>query len=66
MKGLLIVILDVFSILGLTVFAYMQRHYYALGGEVILICGILSISLLLTSEKKQHKKQHRFWLKIES
>ena len=60
MKGLLIVILDVFSILGLTVFAYMQRHYYALGGEVILICGILSISLLLTSEKNNIKSSIDF------
>ena len=52
MKGLLVVLLDIASILALSIAAYQQRHCYAVGGEAVLICAILGLSLWAMAPKK--------------
>jgi len=65
-KGLLILILDILSIIGLTVAAYMQRGFYTIGGEVVLITAILCGSLMLLESRQSARKPARVWLTIES
>ena len=64
MKGLCIVLLDIASILALSVAAYQQRHCYTVGGEAVLICAILGLSLWAMSPKKAGTRAKR-WLEIE-
>lgn len=59
MKGLWIVLLDIISIVGLTVAAYAQRSYYTIGGEAFLIGGILAVSMGLLGDKPACAKQRR-------
>ena len=64
MKGLLVVLLDIASILALSIAAYQQRHCYAVGGEAVLICAILGLSLWAMAPKKAGARAKK-WLEIE-
>ena len=64
MKGLCIVLLDIASILALSVAAYQQRHCYTMGGEAVLICAILGLSLWAMSPQKAGARVKK-WLEIE-
>ena len=61
MKGLLIILFDIASIIILTAAAYAERGYYAFGGEVLLIAAILIFSLcqLETNVSRETTKRSR-------
>lgn len=47
MKNLLIVLFDIISIIGLTIWAFLNRGYFTNGGETFLIAAILAVSMYL-------------------
>ena len=62
MKGLLVVLLDIASILALSIAAYQQRHCYAVGGEAVLICAILGQKNGWKSRSKRFGRPNMYFL----